>query len=545
MKRVTLLLLGCAMTLMANATNVTFEQVRELATEKGSVVEKSMLLEGIVVSDYRSENMALNPNINAWVVDRTFTRCVAYIQKADGSLGMRLVFDHVGDNGLTFGAKVVIDLKGAKLKKYTTPTTFYEASGLDFLSVKEYEAGSPENVVKKEKLISQLTDDDVFTFVTIPDVEFIIKDGCYTNVYEEFMQATPINSKDFVPNSRMDGWLTTLLGSDMHAICMGVNSMCQWRRAGNGVPQGVGKVQGVIVSEANRRFGISQGKYQIRPHDESGIIFDEASKSPYKTICSWQYTDNYTGTLYFTMAGESRNFNAHGTVGDSVEAEIGRGRFKCTAPGKMRLDADYTNLVIDGQLGKVNNGCLRYESNVCDWYDFSNPEQPRPKRAFLINFSAKKATEVVYFYFTFCAGNHSIERSLNFPAFWKVSYSLDGIYYNPLVDLTSNTDRVVLRSVLYNNKGLPATGYGKSTIQTGYDTGAGFTEHVFVLPKEVLGAKNVTLKIEPYDDVLSRLHPKWSSRVARIGRDPMNRYVKPTDNYLTVIRFGEVTVKMK
>ena len=544
MKRVTLLLLGCALAFIANAENVTFEQVRELATAKGSVVEKSLLLEGIVVSDCHSENMALNPNINAWVVNRTYTRRVAYIQKADGSMGMRLVFDHVGDNGLTFGAKVVIDLKGTTLKQYSTPTTFYEASGLTFLNVKDYEAGSPENVVKKEKLISELTDNDVFTFVTIPNVEFIIKDGCYTNVYEEFMQATPINSNSYVPNSRMDGWLTTLLGSDMRAICMGVNSMCQWRRTGNGVPQGIGKVQGVIVSEANRRFGLSQGKYQIRPHDESGIIFDEASKSPYKTICSWQYTENTAGTLYFSMAGESRNFSAHGTVGDSVESEIGRGQFKCTAPGLMRLDCDYTGLTTHDH-GKVGNGGLRYESKVCDWYDFSNPEEPKAKRAFLINFSAKKAQEVVYFYFTFGAGNHSIERSLNFPAFWKVSYSLDGLNYTPLVDLTSNTDRVVLRSLLYNNKGIPATGYGKVTIQTGYDAGAGFTEHLFVLPKDVLGAKNVTIKLEPYDNVLSRLHPKWESRVARIGNDPKNRYVQPTDDYLTVIRFGEVTVKMK
>ena len=201
MKRVTLLLLGCALAFIANAENVTFEQVRELATAKGSVVEKSLLLEGIVVSDCHSENMALNPNINAWVVNRTYTRRVAYIQKADGSMGMRLVFDHVGDNGLTFGAKVVIDLKGTTLKQYSTPTTFYEASGLTFLNVKDYEAGSPENVVKKEKLISELTDNDVFTFVTIPNVEFIIKDGCYANVYEEFMQATPINSNSYVPNS--------------------------------------------------------------------------------------------------------------------------------------------------------------------------------------------------------------------------------------------------------------------------------------------------------------------------------------------------------
>ena len=48
---------------------VSFADVRALATAEGTAVDEDILIEGIVVSDYRSPNMELNPNLNYYSVD--------------------------------------------------------------------------------------------------------------------------------------------------------------------------------------------------------------------------------------------------------------------------------------------------------------------------------------------------------------------------------------------------------------------------------------------------------------------------------------------
>lgn len=51
------------------------------------------VVEGIVVSDYRSPNMELNPNLNYYSVDLEENDRTVYVEAADGSCGIRLRFD--------------------------------------------------------------------------------------------------------------------------------------------------------------------------------------------------------------------------------------------------------------------------------------------------------------------------------------------------------------------------------------------------------------------------------------------------------------------
>ena len=87
------------------------------------------------------------------------------------------------------------------------------------------------------------------------------------------------------------------------AIYMQINTLCQWRRkldvsaAGNhGVPQGVGKLNGVVVSNINTHSGDIDGfigKYSIRPIDESDVAGENAipwaSSSARTTIAAWNF----------------------------------------------------------------------------------------------------------------------------------------------------------------------------------------------------------------------------------------------------------------
>ena len=58
-------------------------------------------LEGIVVSDYRSPNMELNPNLNYYSVDLEENDRTVYVEAADGSCGIRLRFDEASENRLS------------------------------------------------------------------------------------------------------------------------------------------------------------------------------------------------------------------------------------------------------------------------------------------------------------------------------------------------------------------------------------------------------------------------------------------------------------
>lgn len=58
------------------------------------------VVEGIVVSDYRSPNMELNPNLNYYSVDLEENDRTVYVEAADGSCGIRLRFDEASENRL-------------------------------------------------------------------------------------------------------------------------------------------------------------------------------------------------------------------------------------------------------------------------------------------------------------------------------------------------------------------------------------------------------------------------------------------------------------
>ena len=70
-----------------------------------------------------------------------------------------------------------------------------------------------------------------------------------------------------------------LKDSHGNAIGMGINTLCDWRRDGDGVPQGSGKLTGVLTDEQMRRYGNNTGRYLIRPLAKTDIKIDSKKKS--------------------------------------------------------------------------------------------------------------------------------------------------------------------------------------------------------------------------------------------------------------------------
>ena len=76
-----------------------FGQLRGLCEPGKSVLLTApTVVEGIVVSDYRSPNMELNPNLNYYSVDLEENDRTVYVEAADGSCAIRLRFDAASEN---------------------------------------------------------------------------------------------------------------------------------------------------------------------------------------------------------------------------------------------------------------------------------------------------------------------------------------------------------------------------------------------------------------------------------------------------------------
>jgi hypothetical protein len=244
---------------------VSFADVRALATAEGTAVDEDILIEGIVVSDFHSKNMEANPSVSYDKVDVTVNDCTAYLESPDGRYGFRLRFDTPEDNVLARGTRLSLSLSGTVLTREENPER-YTISSLVGENMVESAAG--EAIPVKQRRISELTDDDVYTFVSLENTEFLFKEGSYANVYENYSLSSDVNASQTGNNNRMDGWASLLMDDAGNSIYAPVNMLCLWRRSGQGVPQGTGTTHGIVVHNELPRYG-NVGRYQIRVLDES------------------------------------------------------------------------------------------------------------------------------------------------------------------------------------------------------------------------------------------------------------------------------------
>ena len=504
----------------------SFEALRAQAAGRTVRLAPGVQLEALVVSDYRSLNMELNPNTSYDKVDLGENLRTAYVESPDGHYGFRLRFAGIYENRLERGDRVRLDLGGCSLTGDANPER-YTVDGLRAANVEVLERGVA--LPNKEKRIADLKDEDIYTYVTLPATEFLSKQGCYTNVFESCVQRSRLNAFD-QPSRRTDGWASLLRDADNGSIYMLVNTKCTWRRDGRGVPHGVGPVSGIVVHTPMRRYGGDIGRYAIRPLDERDIAIPRDTASSYAAVAEWNWDRNYAAAIRFEKKGYTPRAPKEGVAGDRVLPDVGEGFLSTTSGARMRLDTEYdTRYAQDGD-GKAMrvNAALRLDSDTHDWYQFDTRGRMSGAEAIVVETSIEGGKgRGLSFDFSFLAGNHDINRSWGYPVEWKVEYSADGL---PFVDAGPI---FVLRPIVYNDATIKDLGLRRLS----YDAALGFTEYSVPLPASLLGHKKLTVRLLPASTVMATIpeNPADNSAGGVVTADFRQPFV---------LRLGRVAVRV-
>ncbi len=306
----------------ANSTNhignvVSFEELRAMATSTPEVLD-DIILSGYIVSDKNSGNMGDNVQTTNTTIDYSVCERSAYMESTDGRFGVLLEFASSGDNSLELNSLVTLNLKGAQLVKYADPNR-YVISRLSASNISSAETVSEDVIPKKEKNINALTDEDLYTRVTLINCEFPVRKGSLTPFNEGY---TLVNN-----THRIAKYPSLIRCKDGGSIYMFTNTTCPYRRDGSRLGYGSGTVTGIIVHEKYRRFVDSDaedeedcgtiGRYQIRHMSREGIAFQDSFRDGFsEMICEWRYlpVGNADGSWEATYGHGTMDHSFQGTT---------------------------------------------------------------------------------------------------------------------------------------------------------------------------------------------------------------------------------------
>lgn len=414
----------------------SFEELRAVLPSAGEQAFEGDFFEGVIVADAGQKNMETNPMTSATSYDDNESAITNYVQSLDGKYGMRLKFATAADNTLKKGDKVKISLAGATLVREDNPVR-YTLRGVSANSVTV-----EENVqlTARQKTIAELTDEDVYTLVTLPDVEVPFCYGSWVNVRKEWIDAKRINFDNRI--------LRDVNGNEIRMI---VNTDAEWYLTDAGVPKGSGPVSGVIVNTTSEYYGSDiLGKYQIRPMKLSDIEIKDNGFS--ETLVAWDYSTGFSRV-------------------SSLEATTGTGTFAASSMAQANtfLQFRHTSPYPKGYPKGAN-----IDKSVW-WKDGA------AKDAVTFQFSTKDAAgKKMTLSFGALIGNYKEEAASQGPVHWNVEYSLDGTNYILI-------EKVMIRPM----------GAEKSTLLF---LPASLDDQCVELPDAIAGQDNVTIRFIAADD---------------------------------------------
>jgi len=524
---------------------ITFDEVRALLDAPGKiVVSEDLLLHAVVASDSQSRNMDENANISHDVVDSLESLRTAYLVNQEGNRGFRIKFGSHLQNDLKQGTLLQINLNGTEIEREDDPVR-YTIRKIDGSNMVDSKSGTSADVPKNVKTIGGLNDEDMYTFASLQNTEFIFKYGTYADVYENYTLKSALHENPANPNNngRMDGWATLLVDAEGKAIYAPVNMLCLWRR--NPVPQGVGPTNGIIVHNKLPKVG-NVGRYQIRVLDRSGFAQAEDGSS-YEQYCIWDGKGKYIHSAYSNRNARYNHNQSKPTESiipssDILESDVPED--KVAAPVWPKGELFLENRVSANGAWPFNNGeyycrhCLedlgtigenpgvqplQGESetyyafaaivNVKGWYNFDSSGNVKLKEdgsadsnGIRYELSTKDLSgNGLLFSYDLAAGTIAISTSKTFPAHWCVEYSVDGgETYEYAHDLVTGEKYVHLRSLPWWDGTVNGTLY-----KTCAAAGLGFAQHAVLLPAEVLGKELLKVRLRPYDTKITTLPIAW------------------------------------
>jgi hypothetical protein len=519
MKRIGLILFLLMLASSAYAQLVPFEVIRTALDGKNVArVDNDIMITGYVINSQGNSNLQHNPQhaTRYTEVNLKAIRKVMYIESQDARYGFKLEFETPEDaKTLKRYALATLKLNGTMVRKEDGG---YVISGLTREHVMSQTEGTAETFPRKIKSISEVTSDDIFTYVTLTDCEFVFKDGAYVNVHELYTVKTEKN-QHCRANGMMDGWGTLICDKTGTPAYMMLNSSCLWRRDGKGVPQGSGTLSGIVTDTPNARYygADVERALQIRPMNRKDIAMSEPSC--WDSICEWNWSDNVRTIR--TLSGNLENVTKEVVVADS-----GKGELSFEVEGSVTRRKEPNHPALDSKEkgqedGVYAYGAINMSAASCNWWDWKENRG----LGLVLNFSTKgiKGKNLILA-FSFAAGNGKPDRSLGYPVYWCVEYSLDGINYKRVDDT-----EYVLNTLPYWREN---DVYGVS-YPTSLECGLGFTEHILNLPAELFGQKEVYVRIIPSQ--------KKVGSMAFTDRDKVA--MRPELDVLTNVSFGSVAVR--
>lgn len=468
--------------LQANAKNefgshASFSEIRVWA---GAKITSDLFIEGYVISDAGNANVGDVPQTTPTAINYTENDRTVYIQSADGRYGFRILTNTSADNIFKRYSKVQLLLKGVGVEREANPDR-YTLTGVTSMMVMSQVAGTATQVPAKQKYVNELNDDDMYTFVTLKDVEFPIRKGSFTPINEGYSTLFDAHRIGKYP----------LLVRDVHGddLFLYTNIRTTYRRDGSILPYGSGTISGVIVHEKFTRFEYQDanleqdfgtiGRYQIRHLAKEDIKMASNQENGFSALLAeYQYPSITNGVAYPTMGSNgSVSFTANAVnlartsdytyLGPVGKTSLGNtnslGNGVLTGAGSKQNTEATTNS--DGK-GAVTNAAFYGNST---WWNY---EKNRGE-GFLVEFSTQGInTNQLSLQFT--ALNLVGGTGKGAPRYWKVEWSehgnMDGSwtkiksYTVPDAPLWANTNIHQLAAFKNINIKLPLAMLGKSKV---------------------------------------------------------------------------------
>lgn len=488
------------------------------------------VFEMIVVSDCSSENTALNPNLSWNKVDLDASLRTAYLEAPDGSWGLRLEFRKGAYNRLMLYDRVKLNLNGCKVRM-DAATMALQVTGVGPLNILSRTKGDAASCPVKEKYISELTDADIYTLVTLKDVEFVFKEGSIINIDEVFGQEVPSIHSGIRSKMRReaDGAVTMLRDACGNGIPMAVNTRCAWRK--EAAPRGSGTVTGILVVERNRRYGDAASRLYIRPLFRNQINISDNRRS-----AAWK---NWLGWFPGRMPGNDFDFEKAGFgpkgVDDRLLNNVGPKAYFSTDAGERRIQKAGGFNSLKSEDGIEAGGSIKLYGTISGWYHWgADGEIESGKSVFLECNPSKLKASQMQLCFEMAAGDANLLNDRGIPTRWKVEYSIDEENWKPLKTIDGE-ETFGLRPIPGASKTEKGTGREYHLM---YDACLGMQQHCYNLPDEVIGAKKLLVRISP---CVGRWY-HLSTNPARDVEYPDAKVnlVKQGNKQFSTVRFGSI-----
>ena len=472
-----------------------FDKVAAEATVDGASAPKGTFIEGIIISDCNSLNMGPNVQTSWNEVDATMCRRTAYFQEQYGKRGVKLLYRSPADNVTPQFSRVRISLDGCILRREQA------GGGIVIEGVKDnaVEVLATSVALKPEhKRISDIGAGDLYTLVTIDNVEFLAKEGSFTNVRELNVQPTFINSfKKKDGSDWFDEAGTYVRDNCGNTMFLPVNTVCAWRRRGDRLPAGIGSVSGIVVNETLERCACP-GPYQLRIASDKSVQIARDEASSYETVVRWDWDRNYYASL--KCEGAEYKWIEGMIPAAEVLPDVGNGALRLNVPAEMGLEKEFNSRSVQDGLtpgeGSRENAAIAYHTRLTDWT--GKKSGPYKDAGLYVEFSTMAYSgRGLSLDLCWVAGDGTDKYTAAVPKVWTVSWSVDG---GPFV----NSGKTVSLRTLAWKGGTPVPA----------DAAVGYVYNSVLLPSSLLGHDKVVIRISP---VLDKTAGRDSELYLRIG----------------------------